>query len=364
MRTRARGWVIVDPLESPSWDRWVRRHPRATVFHGSAWARVLRDAYGYVGHYGVYHVGDDAPSLFPVMEVASLFTGRRGSSLPFTDASGPLVEHEAAVTPEALEPLVALGRSRRWRYLEVRGGDPLPELFAPAHAFVEHNLDLETDEAGQRAKMSSTHRNNLKRALAGEVVVERSTSLGALEAYYDLHSLTRRRHGVPPQPVRFFRALHEHLLAVGDGFVSLARLNGRPIAGAVFLHGGRHAIYKFAASDPDHLRLLPNNLVLWDAIDTYRRDGFRVLSLGRSDPAAEGLLRFKRGWGAEERPLVYTRAPLAGAAARAGDARPRGADTPPPAAVGAAGAMAKAAFRRLPEGVLRLFGSILYRHVG
>jgi hypothetical protein len=367
MSTTGKGWRTVDPSESPSWDRWVRRHAHATVFHGSAWAKVLRDTYGYAPSYGVYDVGDDAPSLFPMVEVASLFTGRRGSCLPFTDACGPLIDHPEAATAEALQPLMDFGRHRGWRYLEVRGGDPLPGgAFVPSHEFVEHRLALEASDEAQRAKLSGMHRRNLAKALAGDVVVERSSSLAAIEAYYALHSLTRRRHGVPPQPLRFFRAIHEHLLANGEGFVSLARLHGAPIAGAVFLHAGRDAIYKFAASDPEHWRRNPNNLVLWDAIAYYRAEGFRTLSLGRSDLDAEGLVKFKRGWGADERPLTYTRAALranglAAAPARGGG----GASAPAPASgPGAATSLAKAALRRLPLGVLQLCGRIIYRHVG
>src|SRR6185503_9058222 len=71
----------------------------------------------------------------------------------------------------------------------------------------------------------------------------------AMLAYYRLHVRTRRRHGLPPQPLAFFLNIHEEIIAAGMGFVVLAVKGDRPIAGSVFFHAGSHALYKFGASD-------------------------------------------------------------------------------------------------------------------
>jgi hypothetical protein len=351
MSTRSGAWRWCDPLDEPSWDRWVLRHPRASPFHTRAWARVLREAYGYRLVYGVFDDTDDAPSLLPVVEVASLVTGRRGASLPFTDVCPPLFNEgldHAAVAAE----LVDLARSRRWRYAEVRGGEPLPWPFVPSDRYVEHRLALEGDAEAQRTKLSNGHRRSLAKAEASSLAVEHSTSLAAVGTYYDLHCRTRRRHGLPPQPPRFFRAIHEHLMTRGYGVVTLVRHRGEAIAGAIFLHAGREAVYKYGASEPEHWKRSPNHLVIWSAIERYRREGFTALSFGRSDPEAEGLQRFKRSWGAEASDLVYQRAAIYGHARRSAEEGPKG------------DGLARAAMRRLPVPLLQLFGRLMYRHVG
>jgi hypothetical protein len=46
--------------------------------------------------------------------------------------------------------------------------------------------------------------------------------------------------------------------------------------------------------------LRANNLVMWEAIRWFSRNQFRSLHFGRTDQVQEGLMQFKRGWGAED----------------------------------------------------------------
>ena len=73
--------------------------------------------------------------------------------------------------------------------------------------------------------------------------------LDALAAFYRLHTLTRRRLGVPVQPWRYFVMLQRHLLAKGLGFVALTRLGAEPVAAGVFCSFNGSTCYKYGASD-------------------------------------------------------------------------------------------------------------------
>ena len=35
--------AIINPLENSEWEAQLAEHPEATFFHGTAWARVLRE---------------------------------------------------------------------------------------------------------------------------------------------------------------------------------------------------------------------------------------------------------------------------------------------------------------------------------
>ncbi len=65
----------------------------------------------------------------------------------------------------------------------------------------------------------------------------------------------------------------------------------------------------------------PNNQIYWEALRWAIRLGAREFVFGRS-PVGSGTHRFKRGWGAEERPLAWTRLSAEGRtlAAPGGDA--------------------------------------------
>jgi hypothetical protein len=77
--------VAINPLEYPEWDSLLADHPESCFFHGSAWARVLRQTYGHGPLYLCRISDGQLNGLLPIMEVSSPLTGRRGVSLPFSD---------------------------------------------------------------------------------------------------------------------------------------------------------------------------------------------------------------------------------------------------------------------------------------
>jgi lipid II:glycine glycyltransferase (peptidoglycan interpeptide bridge formation enzyme) len=156
-------------------------------------------------------------------------------------------------------------------------------------------------------------------------------------------------HGVPPQPFRFFAALQRHVLAPGLGWVISARWRDHLVAGAVFLHFGRHAVYKFGASDRQFQHLRPNNLLMWDAIKWHAARGYASLHFGRTSLANEGLRRFKVGFGSREERLDCFHYHFGRAAYVT---TPDRAESP-----------LNAVFRRLPLPVLRWVGAALYPHL-
>jgi lipid II:glycine glycyltransferase (peptidoglycan interpeptide bridge formation enzyme) len=97
------------------------------------------------------------------------------------------------------------------------------------------------------------------------------------------------------------------VLARGQGCLVLAQLGDTPVAGSMFLHFGKSAIFKFGASDAAHHSLRPNNLVMWRAIEWHARQGFEHLDFGRTSIANKGLRHFKLGWGTSEHRIEYTR---------------------------------------------------------
>ena len=339
---------VLDPLEDRRWESELRVHAQAGVFHGSAWARVLCRTYRHRPFYLLAQGGGGVSALLPLMEVASPLTGRRGVCLPFSDAAGPLTSGEidsSLLVSRAIE----LGESRRWRYLEIRGAIEVGEAPSGSANFVEHHLDLTPGwDTVKDGFSSSVHRAVRK---AGHEGLE-ARVLGTAEAvstYEELHAQTRRRHGLPPQPSSFFSRLYDELIGRGNGFVILVESGGRAVAGAVFLWSGSSAVYKFGASDAEAWPLRPNNLAMWEAIRTLCEAGMERLSFGRSDAGDEGLRRFKRSWGAEERPLDYHSYDFKGSKWISTPAGRR--DVP------------FNVFRHLPLSLNKLAGRVLYPHL-
>jgi hypothetical protein len=340
--------AVIDPCKFPGWDALIEGAPDASLFHTAAWARVLSESYGYRPLYFTAVESGRLLGLIPVMEIASFLTGKRGGALPFTDLCEP-VAPDRPTFERLFAQVVSHAKNAGWKGFELRSRERfLPDQPSTAGHLV-HILALSPDEGSVGKGFNSNTRRNIRKAEDAGVTVALERSGEAMAAYYHLHCGTRRHHGLPPQPRSFFGKIHAHVITPGRGFTALARHQGRVIAGAVFFHFRDQAIYKFGASDRGHLSLRPNNLVMWEAIRWCCRNGIRTFSFGRTEPGNEGLLQFKRGWGAAEQKLSYYRFDLKANAFSAGAS---GLKT------------SYAVFKCMPAPLLRLAGALMYRHVG
>lgn len=283
---------VVDPLARPDWDRFLGPHPDATFFHSRAWAQVLVTSYGFSAHYVVAHRDGTLCGLLPILESRSWMRGTRAISLPFTDDCRALTS-DAVNTEQLLDAGSQLARTRGWQHLELNCAQAQPTHFT-------HTLLVDSSPAEMLARCQSPVRRAIRKAERSGVSVDFSRSAAALREYYRLHCRTRRRLGSPPQPIRFFDAIQDHILSTGHGFVALARHAGRIIAGAVFFEFAGQVIYKFSASDERFQDLRPANLVIWRTLERLAAEGAKELSFGRTSLRNEGLRRFKLGWGARE----------------------------------------------------------------
>ena len=71
-------------------------------------------------------------------------------------------------------------------------------------------------------KRDARNRRALRKAGHSGVTTRISTSWDAMLVFHRLHLATRRRHGVPPQPLAFFRNIQREILASGHGFIVIA----------------------------------------------------------------------------------------------------------------------------------------------
>lgn len=340
---------IINPLEYPEWDKLLLTAPGPSFFHTSFWARVLHDSYGYRPCYLARIHDGKLKTLLPLMEVSSFLTGRRGVSLPFTDYCEPILSDQNDPR-DMQEFLKDYGAANKWRYYELRGGEE--SLGAATHysAYYRHDLKLSPDVDALYARLKSSRRRNIRKALREGVAINRSNSLDAVKAFYQLHCLTRKKHGLPPQPFRFFKQIYDHVISRGHGQVILATNQGRTIAGAIFFHFGDEAIYKFGASHCKCLHLRPNDLVMWEAIQWYCRNDYKKFCFGRTTTDNDGLRQYKKGWGTEEKLICYTKYDLK---------KQQFVQSP-----GVNFALRNAVFNRMPSTLAKVVGDVFYRHIG
>jgi hypothetical protein len=340
---------VINPAAYKSWNDLLLASPGHSFFHSSSWAEVLQKSYGYAPRYFTLRGKNNFTGMLPVMEVNSFLTGRRGVSLPFTDYCEPIVSDKAQFQ-EVFAAAVAFGKKQKWRYLEIRGGQTFLQKEVSSEHYYGHTLDLTAGHQKIFSNLRDSTGRNIKKAQKENVTVSISTSPNSMKELYRLNTMTRREHGLPPQPYYFFQCVYDHIVSKGMGFIALAYFHNTAITANVYFNFGKEIIYKYGASDRAYQTLRANNLVMWEAIKWSCDRGHKSLCFGRTELENEGLRQFKNGWGAREYIIKYYKY----------DFR-ENAFTSKPSSVNP---LYKKIFKKLPIPVLNILGKILYRHIG
>ena len=340
---------VINPIEYKGWDELVLSHPDYSFFHSSAWAKTLFESYHYTPLYFAVLNENTLSAVVPIMEVNSFLTGKRGVSLPFTDYCEPIVNGNIQFR-DLWDCVIEYGKKGRWKSLEIRGGQNHFGTALPSLNYFGHTLDLDENSEELFNLFRESTRRNIRKAIREGVRVEIFNSFDSVRKFYRLNCLTRRGHGLPPQPYKFFKNICQHVIFKGLGFVALALHGGDCIAGAIFFHFGQKAIFKYGASDRQHQRVRANNLVMWEAIKWFSQNGYKSLHLGRTDIGNQGLLQFKAGWGVKQKNIRYfmykfESEAFANYSSKATDFRNK-------------------IFTYLPIPLSRMAGSVFYRHLG
>lgn len=340
---------LIDPTATELWDNYILAHGNCTFYHSSAWSRALSESYGYVPFFFSIISHGVLEAAIPCLEVNSMITGRRVVSLPFSDFCEPIVS-DLDTYRYLIDYIIEFGKKAGWRTAEFRAGNPLPGASVSSARFLRHILDLSRKEEVIFDSLRDATKRNIRKAEKAGVRITMSTTETSLDRFYRLNCMTRKEHGLPPQPSRFFKNLLKHVIGRGLGTIILASHEEKTIAGAIFCHFNKKAVYKYGASDRKYQHLRGNNLVMWEAIKKYCREGCHTLDFGRSEPESTGLLQFKRGWGSEEMNFKYYKY----------DFRTGSFVVDPPKVTG----IHNNYFRKMPIPLLKVAGSLLYRHVG
>ena len=224
-----------------AWEAFADSHRDATLYHHRPWLEVLRRGFGVnpmVAIIGEYNSTQAACLLArggnPI---------RRGLiSLPFSDYCPPLAVDDSALRSlmSGLPGLVAQSR------LEIRGtGGSYP--WHVLHHFQRWTLDLSRPFQAIERAADREVRRHMRRAREAGVSVECSRGAEAIETFFELQLESRRRLGVPSQPLKFFRLVHEVFAKLDAIEVWFASHEGKRIAGVVVLRDGHDLHAKWSA---------------------------------------------------------------------------------------------------------------------
>jgi hypothetical protein len=305
--------ITTNTVDPQIWDDFVEQHPSGTIYHHSSWQGVINKTYGYQP---IYHILlNDNSSIHAALSsvmVKSWLTGNRIVSYPFSDTCEPLLKDSEDLEP-LLEAVAKFRAEAGARYAEIRFSSKKPTSYnnnqrQPEYFNFHISLDADQDALFRSFHQSCVQRAIRKARLANLEIVSGQTEED-LKRFYRLHLMTRRRHGVPTQPYKFFRNLWHALFPKKMLTLLLAFHSGRPLSGIILLRFKDTAYYKFGASDDRFLSLRANQLLMWEAIKVAKQNGCNRFEFGRASPLNKGLSNYKERWSTNKEFLHYLRIP-------------------------------------------------------
>lgn len=295
--------VTINPCKDERWDKFVENHPHGWICHLSGWKRVLEASFQHMkGYYLVIEdQGGTILAGLPLWEVRSWLTGNRLVSIPFATLSDPLCSSDGELD-DLVNEAIRLCVRINMPMLEIRSVHSQQlssdSRFIGNYSFKHHFLLLEKDPEQLKKEFSyKSVRYEINRAYKSGLTLSIASNKEDLRAFHLLHTKTRSRLGLPPQPFRFFDALWDSFHPSDRMRLLLAKDGQQLVAGQLYFKFRDRVSMEFEAWDRSRRHTSPNHFLIWEAIKLFHAEGLKVLDFGRTSERNIPLMDFKRRWG-------------------------------------------------------------------
>ncbi len=344
--------VTLAERDDPELTGFLKRTAGATVYHTPQWRNALTSTYSYEPHYLAFLDGGHIKAFLPLMLVRSWLTGTRLVSLPFANVSGPLGSRECfgPLIEEALR--IADGAGAKTLEMRTQAGlnDIDDDRFSRLSYFVTSIVPLDSDPDVVWKRLKGDVRTKVRQAANKGIEVTEASGGEDLRHFYDLFVEGRLKHGVPPQPYRFFHNLW-HSMKPEQRMLLIATLEGRPVGALLNLAFGGTLCGGYIGSRLDLRSYHINQGLNWKAIELGCLRGHARFDFLRTAKPSASLREFKLRWNAREVDLNYMYYPaVCGTAATVEET--------------AKYRLMTFVLKRSPSFVGRMLGSAVYRHLG
>ncbi|NOZ83156.1 MAG: GNAT family N-acetyltransferase [Euryarchaeota archaeon] len=275
----------LEDVDRRHWRRVLERSEHATVFHTLEWLELQKRFFRLKE---VLVCSDDC--VFPVfVKRKGVFT-IYGSPVPETGAiyGGPVCTGSGV-----REVLEYFGRVSPFSALFIKtpcGFDESVFEGWEVERVGNYVVELDRDSEVMWGRMNKKARNAVRKAERSGVRVEMCGGEG-VEEYYKLVLQVAERKRLLPLPQEFMRQVVDS----GLGRLMLAFMDGRAVAGGIFLCFRDTVTYWDGASDTAFRSYQPSSLVQWELMKWAAEQGFRWYDMGGAGIGS--IARFKRRWG-------------------------------------------------------------------
>jgi FemAB-related protein (PEP-CTERM system-associated) len=285
--------------DASEWDAYVNAHPDGTLFHLTAWKRMVENTFGHKSYYFLAKNNEGTKGVIPAFEMKSLLFGHFFVSVSFAESGGALAGSQEIVS-HLLNHISGVSREKKAAYVELRNTKAHPGLETKdlyynfsKELFSDNDLNLKAIPRKSRAMV----RKGIKKALTSE------TGNHLVSEFYTLLAGNFHRLGTPVFP----RRLIENMLAEfgkNSGVLIVRTPEGLPVAGVLYFTFKDRMVPYYAGSDFSYRGLAPNDFMYWELMQLAVEEGLTVFDFGRSK-IGTGSFSFKKHWGFKPVPLAY-----------------------------------------------------------
>lgn len=281
------------------WDEFVTASSQSTVFHLSAWARVVKSVLGHRQYQITAQRGGRITGVFPITYVRNPLLGSCLVSSPLAVYGGICAADEESYT-ELLRAGSELAQSLGVRYLEMRTRtEAFPSELPGRDLYVTFTQDL---TPGADALFKALPRDTRYAARKGQKLgLTWCEDLTEAE-FYEIYAHSVHRLGTPVFSKNLFTALRREFGKQVRIFG--VRKNGKPIAGVLCLYFRDQVLPYYGGSLAEYYRDSPNNFMYWSLIAQSCAEGVKVFDFGRSKRGT-GSFEFKSAWSMQVSELQY-----------------------------------------------------------
>ena len=308
---------ILQPADYEVWDAYLTSHPQASVYHQPGWYRAIQQSYGHqIYNLIAVHKGINETAVVGVLSLVHIkhfLFGNSFFSLPFADLGGVLAEDEIS-EKALLKKAVELTEKLRISTIELRQGYPLAKTVlstverfnvsgnvSQKTAKVRMLLDLPDSSKQLMDSLKSKLRSQIRRPLKDGLYAEQG-GVELLNDFYTVFAENMRDLGSPVHSKTFIRKLMNEYKKSARIFVVYKE--DKALACSLTLGFKKSLSNPWASSLRRYSRLSPNMLLYWAMLEYACDNGYTTFDFGRST-LDEGTYKFKKQWGATERPLCW-----------------------------------------------------------
>jgi lipid II:glycine glycyltransferase (peptidoglycan interpeptide bridge formation enzyme) len=335
------------------WDDFVQSHEMATIYHTSAWRKIIEKTYRHKAVYFYLENPDGKITAgMPFFTIKNRLTGSRLTSLPGAQACNPLISSQDEYNA-FIEHALTVAKAQNIGAIELKTSERFPldstQYGRGQNGYSIYVLDLNKDITDiENALHKSTIRRAIKKASANNLELMSGRSVEDVRIFYKLYLKMRKQYGLLPQPYKFFATMSEVLPSENIEILH-AKYQGQDISSILLLKYNDTVTYEYGASLFEMKKLGASPFLLWEAIKGAHQNGYAKFDFGRVADDNAGLVQFKKRWGAKREALTYYYIPDLGGSAQI---RQQGFSK----------GLMSYSVQRLPETVCQMAGSVLYRN--